>query len=70
MQYSDISDAEWKALVEAITLADNTFNLHDLRRALMAKFNLDESTAKQFVLRRDRRMCGPTGIRLGKKIAD
>jgi hypothetical protein len=68
MQYSDISDADWKALVEAITLPDNSFNLHDLRRAVMAKFNLDEATAKQFVRRHDRRMCGPTGIRLGKKI--
>ncbi len=56
MQHTDIPDAEWDAMIEAVKRPDHVFNLRDLARAVMAKFNVDEATAKRLVRRHDQRM--------------
>jgi hypothetical protein len=56
MRHTDITKADWDALIRAIKRPDNSFDLNDLARAVMAKFGLDEKTAKRFVRRYDQQM--------------
>ena len=56
MKLSDISKAEWDRLIEAIKRPDHSFDLNDLTRAVMAKFDMDERTAKRLVRRQAQQM--------------
>jgi hypothetical protein len=56
INHTDITEAEWKALIEAIKQPDNSFDLNDLARAVMAKLYVNERTAKRLVRRYDQRM--------------
>lgn len=56
MQHTEITKAEWAALVKTIKRPDNSFDLVDLAGAVMAKFNVDERTAKRLVQRYDQQM--------------
>jgi hypothetical protein len=56
MRHTDITDSDWDALIESIKQPDNHYDLNDLTRAVMAKFQIDEAIAKRLVRRRDQRM--------------
>jgi hypothetical protein len=53
MRHTDITESEWNALIDTIKRPDHVFDLVDLARAVMAKFNVDEKTAKRLVRRND-----------------
>jgi hypothetical protein len=56
MQHTDITASDWDGLIATIQRPDNSFDLNDLARAVTAKFNVDEETARRLVRRWDQKM--------------
>ena len=56
MQHTDIAKSDWDALIASIKQPGGVFDLKDLVRAVMVKFNIDETTARRLVRRLDQQM--------------